>query len=339
MKIKNILLLCSISTVICLSGCGTKEAKTTYSSTWEKTPEEKEIESNLREQRELEIKRAEMDAKIEASTEEVKIEVKDGIGTLMVPSTIRDIFIPTYIAFPDNFDETQIYPLVLMTSCYAGDHNCYGGYDDVVDALTEKGLIVVMFDYPSYGKSTESLLDFSLTNIKADALDVLIYMQTHYRIGKIGGFGYSLGGRVILEMLAEEIFSFDAINLVAPAAETESFVKSLYGGRFGDLCTVASKEGSADGFSNEWYEDLSKYNDDLATRAKEKFNGPAMVTYAFDDICIPAEVGMRVSKTFGAAEIALDKGGHSYGLTDDIDEKTATLVRENIALFFWDRLK
>ena len=43
-----------------------------------------------------------------------------------------------------------------------------------------------------------------MINMKQDVLDVVDYMKKNYTIGQISAFGYSMGGRTLLELVADE---------------------------------------------------------------------------------------------------------------------------------------
>lgn len=95
------------------------------------------------------------------------------------------------------------------------------GFDVITNGLADKGIISVTLDYPGCDASKESFQLNTMTNMKADTLDVINYMLSNYSVDKdkVGIFGYSMGGRIVLELLSDKAFDFAAVELVAPAED------------------------------------------------------------------------------------------------------------------------
>jgi pimeloyl-ACP methyl ester carboxylesterase len=104
--------------------------------------------------------------------------------------------------------------------------------------------------------------------MKADTLDVINYVTSSYSVDKndIGIFGYSMGGRITLELLAQKSYNFAAVEFVAPAEDTAD-LKALFGGeaKWSEMKAEAQKNGYAtfttiygqtQQLSYKWFTDL-----------------------------------------------------------------------------------
>ncbi len=259
-----------------------------------------------------------------------------------VPSTLREgAQIPAFITLPA--EEAEEYGLVVMIHGHGGNHNEWGGYDVISNGIAANGKIVVTLDFPGCGASEESFQLNTMTNMKQDVLDVINYMKETYAIGTVGGFGYSMGGRIILEMIVEDMFAFDSIEFVAPA-EDYADLKGLFGGP--EAWDEMSAKAHEDGFitfttiygqnqelSAEWFDDLAKYEDGLAEAAAEKYDGPCIVVYATDDEAVSPAVSQGVADAFGATVYNTYTAGHSYSFYSDDPEVCATVNDNSIAFF------
>ena len=248
---------------------------------------------------------------------------------LVLDSSIREEGgIPTYITLPADYDSENEYPVVFMIHGHGGNHNEWGGYDSISNGLAEYGIIAVTLDFPGCGASEESFTLNTMTNMKQDVLDVIEYVTETYSVDetKIGGFGYSMGGRIILELTAEELYAFDTIEFVAPAEDLED-LKNLFGGA--ENWEVLKAEANENGFamystiystlplSKEWFADLEKYPDGLKELAAEKYTGNSMVFWATDDAAVSPWVSEGVAEAFMSATLNVYTAGHSYGFYAD----------------------
>ena len=260
-----------------------------------------------------------------------------------VPSTLREgAEIPTFITLPA--EEAEAYGLVVMIHGHGGNHNEWGGYDVISNGIAENGKIVVTLDFPGCGDSAEPFQLNTMTNMKQDVLDVINYMKDNYSITDVGGFGYSMGGRIILEMTAEDMFQFDSVEFVAPAEDYED-LKLLFGGpeAWDELNAKAHEDGYVDfttvygqeqQLSAEWFDDLAKYPDGLAEAAAEKYGDkPVIVIYATDDTAVSPAVSQGVADVFGAKVFNTYTAGHSYSFYSDDPEVCATVNDNSIAFF------
>ena len=293
---KLLTLMLSLSVILCLGACTAKTAECP------ECPECKECETC-------------------ETTTEATVELVE----TTVPSTAREgVNIPTYITLPANFDASATYPFVVMIHGHHGNHNEWGGYDTISNGLAGKGIIVATLDFSGCGASTEGIEENCLTNFKTDVMDVINYVKDQYKISKVGGFGYSMGGRIILEMLNEDVFVFDAIEFVAPAESTEDLMK-FFGGaeNWAEMSKSAKETGEMASYmsvfgeqllSDKFFTDMEKYMDfdKLAESASKKFTGPSLCIYATNDDVVYPEVSQRVAEAFGSQVVTVSEEGHSY---------------------------
>ncbi len=244
-----------------------------------------------------------------------------------VPSSSRDgVEIPAYITLPASYSEAEDYPFVIMIHGHGGNHNEFGGFDPISDGLAAEGYIVATLDFPGCGASTESFTLNTMTNMKSDIKDVISYVADNFSLdeSRIGAFGYSMGGRLVLELLGEGYDIFSAVELVAPAEDLED-LKGLFGGY--DNWQVLRREAEENGYveyttiystlplSIEWFEDLE--TDGIVERAKENYTGPSLVMWAVDDESVRPHVSQYVADVFDSDTLILPSGGHSYGFYSD----------------------
>ena len=218
----------------------------------------------------------------------------------------------------------------MISDC--GEENI--GFAAIANALLQKGIASIRMDFPGCGESTESFQKNTLTNMKQDVLAAIAFVKAGYPVDDIGLFGYSMGGRIALELLAEEETNdvdADAVVLLAPAADNDD-LKNLFGGA-GNYAKL-NAEADANGFvvfttiygqtqelSKEWFADLAKYADIKADAAKE-YDDPALVIWAVDDAAVSPAVSAAVAAALKAQIVNTPEDGHSYGFYSD---KTAVL--------------
>ena len=266
--------------------------------------------------------------------------------TIAVASTTRTgTNIPVYVTLPGGYVSTKTYPMVILCHGHGGNHNEWGGFDAITTGLAKKGIVAVTLDYPGCGASTESFTLNTLTNMKADTLDVIQYMLKNYHIDQnnVGIFGYSMGGRITLELLAEKSFSFAAVEFVAPAEDTTD-LKALFGGsdawdtmkataNANGYCDFTTIYGQKQQLSKEWFADLEKYSDGLAEAAAANYSGNSLVIYATNDTAVSPSVSAGVAKAFNSAVVNTYAEGHSYSFYGK-DPYTVRITNNSSINFF-----
>lgn len=189
-----------------------------------------------------------------------------------------------------------------------------------------------------------------MTNMKADVLDVIDYVCKNYAVDKtrIGAFGYSMGGRITLELLAEGKYSFSTIELVAPAEDLTD-LKNLFGGaeKWDTMKAEANEKGYAEfttvygqhqQLSKEWFADLEKYSDGLVEKAAENYTGDSLVIWATNDEAVSPSVSSAVAETLGSATLNTYADGHSYSFYGTT-EYTISTVNNGSVNYFVNELK
>ena len=240
--------------------------------------------------------------------------------------------------------------IVVMIHGHGGNHNEFDGFDKISNGLAEQGFVVATLDLPGCGKSMESFQLNTMTNMKADVLDVIDYVCKNYAVDKtrIGAFGYSMGGRITLELLAEGKYSFSTIELVAPAEDLTD-LKNLFGGaeKWDTMKAEANEKGYAEfttvygqkqQLSKEWFADLEKYSDGLVEKAAENYTGDSLVIWATNDEAVSPSVSSAVAATLGSATLNTYADGHSYSFYGTT-EYTISTVNNGSVNYFVNELK
>ncbi len=268
------------------------------------------------------------------------------VQTVSVASTKRaDVQIPAYVTIPADYSAEKAYPMVILCHGHGGNHNEWGGFDVITNGLAEKGIVAVTLDYPGCDASTESFQLNTMTNMKADTLDVISYMLSNYSVDKdkVGIFGYSMGGRIALELIAEKAFDFAAVELVAPAEDTAD-LKALFGGdeAWETMKAEANEKGytvfttiygQVQELSAEWFADLENNADGLAEAAAKNYTGKSLVIYAVDDEAVSPEVSKAVAEIIGAEVAVTPADGHSYSFYGTTPE-TISITNDGSINFF-----
>ncbi len=347
MKKNNICIwgICICLIISMLAGCGKEE----YSSAdktdeiaivnSERAREETEVENAQRMKRAAEIAKAKADAQKEKSDSE--LVMNENVGEVGVVSSNRSgVLIPTYIYFPENYNAEFTYPMVLMFAGFSADHDNGTRFNHIAEELNKEGIMVVMYDNPGYGISEEDNLAYTLTNIKNDAVDVIMYMYYNYNIGKVGAIGYDVGGRAIMELEVDEKCNFDQIELIAPFCDTEEFIHTCFDkATWENLKDKATLDGSVQyekqKYSKEWFLDWEAKAQTLTDDFVKKNKGNRiMLIYSTDDEEVSYYTMTDLYKNLGAAAICVTYGGHDLGVRGyDSPDEVVRIVREQSALF------
>ena len=263
------------------------------------------------------------------------------VSTLTYES--RGVQVPATLVTPDG---AESYPMVVLCHGHGGSREENVGFAAIADALADLGVASIRMDFPGCGESTESFQNNTLSNMKADVNAAIEYVKANTGAEKIGLFGYSMGGRIVLELLAEGAAA-DAAVLLAPANDNAD-LKNLFGGEEGYEALRAT--ANADGFatfttiygqvqelSAEWFADLDVYAN-AAEEAAKVYTNPAFVIWGADDEAVAPAVSEAVATTLGAITLEATGEGHGYGFYSE----DAT-VREIVALctadFFAEKLQ
>ena len=258
----------------------------------------------------------------------------------------RGVEVPATIEVPEGKDEIN---LVVIMHGHGGSRDEYLGFPVVAQALADKGIASIRMDFPGCGESSEPFTENNLTNMKADVLAAIDYMKANYKVDDIGLFGYSMGGRIALELLAEKAVDPDAVVLLAPAADNED-LKNLFGGH--DAWDEMYEKAKADGFytfttiygqvqdlSAKWFEDFTVYTDVASDAAKAWDEDDALVICGSDDEAVnPETVSKVVADKLNAEVVDASGEGHGYGFYTEDDDTVRNLVANTAADFFAEHL-
>lgn len=256
----------------------------------------------------------------------------------------RTTEVPAVVTMPTTEDAV---PLVILCHGHGGNRDEGFGFPTLAQKLAEQGIASIRMDFPGCGESSEPFTENVLSNMKADVLAAVDYATAQLTIDpeKIGIFGYSMGGRITLELLAEDGYDFDAVALLAPAADTED-LKNLFGGAeawetlkaeaatekgYADFTTIYGQEQQ---LSAKWFADLEATAcADLLAAAAEKKDAPVLVIYAEDDEAVAPAISQSVADALDAEVITTPEDGHGYGFYSDKTEILNT-VTDGAAAFF-----
>lgn len=229
------------------------------------------------------------------------------------------------------------HPVVIMAHGHHGTRDERFGFSAIADALARSGVASIRMDFPGCGESAEPFTANTLTHMKADLRAAVLYARDVLHAPAIGLFGYSMGGRAVLECAAEGV-SPDAIAMLAPAADTDD-LKRVFGGaeRFSLLHETARQTGAAaltelETVSLSWFDDLYRY-DDPAAAAASAYSGPALILYGSDDTTVPPHVSLAAAKRLGADTLDVSGRGHGYGFFREDDELLACIAQQVSAFF------
>ncbi len=253
----------------------------------------------------------------------------------VVSISSRDAQVPATVVLPSGEGP---FPLVILCHGHGGSREENIGFGAIAKALADKGIASIRMDFPGCGESKESFQNNNLTNMKADVKASLEYALANYPVDptRIGLFGYSMGGRIALELLAAGDAPYKAVGLLAPAASTEA-LKPVFGGS--ENWDTMKAEAEAKGFftfttiygqvqelGKQFFSDLEAVENPTEAAAAA-FKGKALVIYAEDDTVVPPiEVSQKVADALGAEVVKATGDGHSYGFYSDKTDVLNTVV-------------
>ena len=231
-----------------------------------------------------------------------------------------------------------------MNHGHGGSKDENVGFGGVAAALAEAGIASIRMDFPGCGDSTAPFTENTLSNMKSDSNASLAYLLENYDIDeeKLGILGYSMGGRLALEIVSEEGNPYKAVVLLSAAANPgeESIAGILpEGTSIEDAIASAEEKGSFDyttrygqnlSLSAQWFEDMLV--DPLANI--KNYTGPMLVLHGDkDDVVTDATNKLIVAAYPAAEEIVVPDADHGYGFYSDQPAVTAA-VEGSISAFF-----
>ena len=182
---------------------------------------------------------------------------------------------------PDDFDENKKYPTAIIFHGFGGDRNGSVGFRlNHAKYLTERGFVVIRFDFSGSGESDGSFYDMTVSRELKEAEMIHDFAKMKYYVDKdrLYWIGHSLGG-VLASLLAYKLKP-KAMVLLAPASDMNNK----------DYLKVMAKtvfEGEISGKSkienNKSYDDLiSKFED--ADIGGVKINKKFLIDFILKDI-------------------------------------------------------
>ena len=263
-------------------------------------------------------------------------------GETVMTIESRGVEVPATLVTPDGLDE---YPLVFLAHGHGGSRDeCYG-YPAIAAALAEQGIASLRVDFSGCGDSTESFQMNALSNMKTDALNAIAWAQENLPITKVGLFGYSMGGRITLELVADG-FEADAIALLAPAADTHAGFAGMFElydeAKENGYVVYTTVYGQVQELSTLWFEDLLVYEeiDTLLDAVKANLGEtPSLVIWGSDDSVVSPDTSAAVAEALGSQTIDATGNDHSYSFySTEVPELRETIVN-GVADFFAENLK
>ena len=269
------------------------------------------------------------------------------IETTTASTTREGVEIPTYVTLPADFDAEKEYPMAVCIHGHHGNHNEWGGYDAVTNGVAENGIIAVTLDFAGCGASTEGYENNAMPCMCADVLDVVNAMKAQYKISKIGVMGYSMGGRIVCQMMAEDMLIPDTIVFVAPAVAGDVMINACGGidtwNEGKQYCTETGEMYSFMGpygeqlLSLAYFEGIEAYGDELASLAAAKYQGNSLMICADNDTSVPVEDSLAVAELFGSTILRTNLCGHSYSFYGT-DTAVNNALNAGIITFFTNEL-
>ncbi len=255
----------------------------------------------------------------------------------------RGVPVPATLTVPDG---AASYPVVVMAHGHGGSRDEGSGYIDIARALAMQGIASIRMDFPGCGASTEPFTKNTLSNMKADVLAAVDYARANLPVTKVGLMGYSMGGRIVIELLGEG-FVPDAAVLLAPAVNYGIYdslgdyaaKKAIAAFEAEGHYLFTSRYGYSLDLSKEWYDDLNRYAyPDMVDAAAAAYKGPMLVIYAEDDTVIKPADSRYVADAFGCGVVMATGASHAYGFfSDDMDIRNAVVY--GAVIFFTLNLK
>ncbi|MCL4675698.1 MAG: hypothetical protein KJZ59_06680, partial [Pararhodobacter sp.] len=105
-----------------------------------------------------------------------------------------DRAIPATVVIPDGAGP---FAAVVMNHGHGGGRQENGGFAGIASALADRGILSIRMDFPGSGDSDVSFTEGYLSNMISDSNASLQYILDNYDVdaGRLGIFGYSMGGR------------------------------------------------------------------------------------------------------------------------------------------------
>lgn len=237
---------------------------------------------------------------------------------------------------------------VVINHGHGGNKDEGGGFAGVAQALAKAGIASIRMDFPGCGDSKEPFTENTLSNMISDSNACKDYLVANYPVNKdkLGILGYSMGGRLALEVLSAKGNPYGAAVILsgASAPGLES-IKGLLptGTTYEQALAAAKKDGAFQyttqygqklALSEQWFTDMMV--DPLA--AIKNYTGPMLVLHGDKDDVVTDAVNKGTVKAYpSAVEVVVPDADHGYGFYSDQPAVTAA-VQGSISGFFTQHL-
>ena len=240
------------------------------------------------------------------------------------------------------------FPLVVINHGHGGSREENGGFKRLAEAISSRGIATIRMDFPGCGESKAPFTQNTMTNMISDSDACLAFMLKNYSIDKkrVGILGYSMGGRMAMDIVKKSNQPYKAMGLLAPAvASGDDLINLLVGGA--EQAKPLEAEAKAKGFvefttmygqklqlSKEWFADLRKSQ----PFTKVIFKGPSIILLGTKDELITTaecDAAENALKSAGSTveRVSVPDADHGYGFYSDQPDVTS-LVESSLADFF-----
>ena len=217
------------------------------------------------------------------------------------------------------------FPLVVMNHGHGGSREENGGFKRLAEAISGRGIATIRMDFPGCGESKEPFTQNTMTAMISDSNECLAHMLKNYPIDKkrLGIFGYSMGGRIAMDIVKKSNQPYKAMGLLAPAVTRgQDLINLLAGGE--EKAKALEAEAALKGFavlaaygqmlSKEWFKNLQNSE----PLDKVTFKGPSIIVHGKKDAVISQDecnAAYRELKKAGSnvQQITLNDADHGYG--------------------------
>ena len=241
------------------------------------------------------------------------------------------------------------FPAVVLNHGHGGNKDEGTGFGGIAEALAEAGIASIRMDFPGCGDSTEPFTENTLSNMIADSNAAKDYLVANYPVDadKLGILGYSMGGRIALEVITAEGNPYKAaVILSGVSTPGEEAIANILpeGTTVEDAIAMAEENGSYDyttrygqelSLSAQWFTDMMV--DPLANI--DNYTGPMLVLHGDKDTVVDDATNKLTVAAYPAAEeVIVPDADHGYGFYSDQPEVTA-MVEGTITDFFMEHLE
>lgn len=251
----------------------------------------------------------------------------------------RGVEVPAVVLMPERRAGEAV-PFAVILHGHGGSNE---GLARIAEALCGAGVASIRMDFPGCGQSREDFTQNNLTNMKEDTLRAIDYMASEYGLSRenVSLIGFSMGGRISLELIAEGRVSPEKLMLIAPAASTRELI-NLFGGKtaWESMKREAGERGYAEfdagiiqRLGPEFFAAIERVEDPTPAAA-ERFTGDALVVWSRDDTVVPAYVSENAAEKLGARTLVFEYGGHLNGLYSGPDDPALLKMEEEAVRLF-----